>query len=238
MLYDNRLSFSIMAFALQATLYVYFPLKSNPFPSVLPTPIISPCILQVNVYDTSSAITSIVIPSSSRIQNTSNSNSSLSRFKNRLIASSVCISNFSFFRTGYDIPSLQPLMEFIDCHGLGFKIKVRWCQSKLFTFTNPAPIKQFKRLIGNILIHHGYSEFHIFFLYPEQHFFAFFHAHRSRFFRRIDIQNIIANRMVEDGAQLSMNGFQISWRSRLSCLSLLTSHLILPINHILCRNLR
>lgn len=73
--------------------HFHSPLKSNVSPSVLPALIISPCILQKKVYDTSPTITSMDIPSISSIQNILNSNSSLSRFKNWLTAPFVCSSN-------------------------------------------------------------------------------------------------------------------------------------------------
>ena len=83
------------------------------------------------------------------------------------------------------------------------------------------------------LVHHHLRKFQIFLFRPEQHFAVFLLAHAASFFTGIFPEIIELNRMVEDGAELIVDGLEVYRGVRIAFLILIVQELVLPCDDLL-----
>ena len=99
---------------------------------------------------------------------------------------------------------------------------------------NATPVKHFKSIEGNGLVHDCKGKLLIFLLCPEEHFPASGFTHIADLRRRILMQPVILHSVIENGAELIVQRFQIDRRIRAPVLLLAVQHLVLPGNDVFC----
>ena len=141
----------------------------------------------------------------------------------------------ALFRLGgsNQVLSVQPLVRFVDRHSALLKVKIRWGQGQKLPLPDAAPIKHLKGVEGQLLVHHHLRKFQVLLLGPEHHLPVFLISHAVRLLARIFSEVVVPNRVVEDGAELVMDRFQVHRRVGLAVLSLVVQHLVLPGDNLL-----
>lgn len=85
-------------------------------------------------------------------------------------------------------------------------------------------------------VHHHFCEFQIFRFRPEQHFTVFLLAHTASLLAGVFSEVVILDLMIEDGAELIVDGFEIYGRKGLAFLVLIVHQLVLPCDDLLGGN--
>ena len=137
------------------------------------------------------------------------------------------------FGSGDNITSIQTLIGLVDAHRAFLEIEVCRCECQQLALTDTAPVKHFKCVVELGFVHHHFCEFQIFLFCPEQHFSVFLLAHAAGFPARIFFEVIELYRMVEDGAELIVDGFKVYGRKRLSVFVFIIHQLVLPCYDLL-----
>ena len=144
----------------------------------------------------------------------------------------------AFFRfgSGNEILAVQPLIGFIDGDSAFLKIEISGSEGQQLSLPDAAPVEHLERIEREGLVHHGLRKFQILLLGPEQHLPVFLFAHAPGLFTGILSQIVIAHRVIEDGAELVVDGLEIDRRIGLALLVLVVHHLILPGDDLLSRD--
>ena len=137
------------------------------------------------------------------------------------------------FRLGDHILTVYPVICLRDGYRILLKIEIGRSQRQQLPFPDAAPIEHFKSVVGNGLVHHAFSKPKILLFRPEQHFTVFLLAHASGLLAGILPEVIIPYRMVEDGAELIVDGFQVDRGIGLAVLIPVIDHFILPGDDLL-----
>ncbi len=139
---------------------------------------------------------------------------------------------------GNDILLVEPLVRLVDGEGTLLKIEVRRGQGQQLPLPDAAPVKHLKGVEGQRLIHHGLGKLSVLLPGPEQHLLPFFCPHVARLPGRVDIQAVKSGCVVENGAELIVNRFQVSFRQGLSVTVPHLPDLVLPAHDVLGCDLR
>ncbi len=144
---------------------------------------------------------------------------------------------FLGLRRSNQVLTVQPLVRLTDGNGTFLKIEVRWSEGQQFPFPDTTPIEHLKSIVGERLVHHGLGKFQILRFRPKQHLPVFLLSHASGLFAGIVPEVVVADSVIEDGAQLIVNCFQIDRGVRLAFIALVVQHLILPGDDLLGRDI-
>lgn len=106
-----------------------------------------------------------------------------------------------------DILLVEPLVRLVDSDGALLKIKIRRDQGQQLSLSDAAPVKHLKGVEGQWLVHHGLGELSVLFSGPEQHLLSLLCPHVARLPGRVDVQSVKTGSVVENGAELIVNGF-------------------------------
>ena len=119
-------------------------------------------------------------------------------------------------RIGDDISAVNPLIGLRDRDRFALKVEICRCERQELALTDASPVEHFKGIEGNGLVHDRKGKLLIFLLRPEEHFPASGLTHVADLCRRILMQPVILHRMIENGAELIVERFQIDRRIRIS----------------------
>ena len=136
------------------------------------------------------------------------------------------------FRICDDIFTINPLVRFIDANDPSLEINVLPCESQQLAQTKTAPVKDLESVKGNRFVHDRFCERLVFFLGPEEHLTRFLLAHVAGFLRRVVGKVVELDRMIEDGAELVVDGFKVNRGVRISVIVTHLQHGVLPGNYI------
>ena len=139
-------------------------------------------------------------------------------------------------RGDYILP-VNTLIGLGDAYCTALKIEVSRSQRQHLAQTQAAPVQNFKGVIGNGLVHNDFDELVILSLRPEKHFLLFFGAHVASLLRRIRTEPVESDGMVEQAAELVVQRLQVGLGEGLAFFVGHGAHFILPVDHILGRDL-
>ena len=134
---------------------------------------------------------------------------------------------------GNQVLAVQPLIGFIDGYSAFLKIEISGRERQQLSFPDSAPVEHFKSVEGLRLVHHRLGKFQILFLGPEHHLSVFLLAHAACLLAGILPEVVVPHRMVKNGTELVVDGFEIHRRVGLAVFVLVVQHLVLPGDDLL-----
>ena len=140
---------------------------------------------------------------------------------------------FLGFRSGNHILAVEPLIGLVDLHRPGLKVEVRRGEGQQLPLPNTAPVEHFKGVVGEGLVHHGLRKPLILRLCPEQHFLSLLRPHVPSFGGGVGTKLIEADSVVENGAELVVQGLEVGLGVGLALFVPIGQQLILPCDHVL-----
>ena len=135
---------------------------------------------------------------------------------------------FWCFRLGNHIPLLNALIGFIDGDRLLFQVNIPYRQGQKLSQPHPCPVKQHKGDIRHPLVHDSFNKLVKLLFCPKLHFIGLVFAHASSLATGITLQVVIPYCEVENGVELVVDVFKVSW-----CIALLDQR-VLPGANIRC----
>ena len=139
---------------------------------------------------------------------------------------------------GDDILLVEPLVRLVDGEGALLKVEVRRGQGQQLSLSDAAPVKYLKGVEGQRLIHHGLRKLGVLLPGPEQHLLPFLCPHVTRLPGRVEVQTVKPGSVVENGAKLIVNRFQIGFGQWLAVTVPHFPDFVLPAHNVLGRDLR
>ena len=134
------------------------------------------------------------------------------------------------------ILTVDSLIGFIDGDRSLLQIKIRGRQGQQFPFPDTAPVQHLEGVVGNRIVHLCVREFQVLLFRPESHLAALVLSHASGLPAGILSEVIELHRMIEDCAELTVQGFQVDRGIRIPLLVPVIHQLILPSDDLLGRD--
>lgn len=134
---------------------------------------------------------------------------------------------------GDDVPAVQMLKGFRDGQGPFFKIQILWGQRQHLPFPDAAPVQYLECVVGPGFLHDGFCKGQILFPGPVLHLDSFFGTYVPDDGGRVFFELVVADGMVEHGAELVVNGLEVGSGVRHPGNRIpVGQHLVLPLDHI------
>ena len=140
-------------------------------------------------------------------------------------------------RIGDYIPAFQPLIGFGDRHCLTLEVKVSRSQCQQLTFPNTAPVQHFKGVVELGILHGLLRKLTVVILGPDFHFLGSGLTHIANFCGGIGYKSVVFAGVIENRADLIVDGFQIRRGEGFSVFVLAVQNLILPCEDVFGKNL-